>query len=126
MSREETLKKYNNNEKGKAARQRYLETKKGIEAYEKYRDSEKYRKTSREYRKQYRKDNPEKTKAHDKVTDEIRAGRLKPASSFQCAFCDSQAAHYHHNDYSKPLEILPVCYQHHSDIHKAQAQSASA
>lgn len=120
--RTESLKRYNSSEKGKTTRQKYQETQKGVTATRRYRESDKYRTMGREYRKKYRRMFPERTRAHDKVTDEIRAGRLLPASNYICYFCPNQAAHYHHDDYSKPLEVKPVCSQCHADIHKVMAQ----
>lgn len=122
--RTKSLIKYNSSEKGKTTRQRYQSSQKGITATNHYRRSNKYRSINRQYRVKYREIFPQKARAHDKVTDEIRAGRLLPASSYQCSFCSNQAVHYHHDDYSKPLEIKPVCAQCHADIHKGICQSS--
>lgn len=121
-NRSEILKRYNASEKGKAAREKYHSTPKGKGATEKYRDSGKYKEITREYRKAYRRQHPDRASAHDKVTDAIRAGKLLPANNYQCYLCKNQAMHYHHDDYSKPLEVKPVCPQCHADIHKAMAQ----
>lgn len=120
--RTDILKRYNNSEKGRKTRQKYQSTDKGKIAIKRYRKTDKYHSGTRNYARQYRKNNPERTKAHYKVTDEIRAGRLQSANNFQCRFCNNQAAHYHHDDYSKPLEIIPVCPQCHIDIHKVMAR----
>lgn len=39
----------------------------------------------------------------------IRTGKLKPAHLFNCADCGSKASQYEHRDYSKPLDVDPVC-----------------
>ena len=40
---------------------------------------------------------------------EIRAGRIRPAKEFQCVDCGVPAQAYDHRDYSKPLDVQPVC-----------------
>lgn len=62
------------------------------------------------------KNHPEKFLARRAVRNEIRSGRLvkKP-----CAICsDFNWVHAHHEDYSKPLEIIWLCPAHHSERHK--------
>lgn len=39
----------------------------------------------------------------------VRSGAIKKASSYQCVDCGDKAAEYDHRDYSKPLEVEPVC-----------------
>lgn len=39
----------------------------------------------------------------------VRAGRIKPARGLFCVDCGKQAAVYDHRDYSKPLDVEPVC-----------------
>ncbi len=68
------------------------------------------------YLKKYREDNPEKYKAHNALNNAVRDGKvIKPA---QCERCKSVGIlHGHHDDYSKPLQVIwlcPVC--HHGDI----------
>ena len=57
----------------------------------------------------YRQTNPEKYKAHYAVNNAVQSGRLKPARAFGCSECGQPATEYHHDDYSKPLDIRPVC-----------------
>ena len=48
--------------------------------------------------------------AHRAVMEAIRTGVLKPAYAFLCADCRNEHAEvYDHRDYSKPLDVDPVC-----------------
>lgn len=50
-----------------------------------------------------------KQAAHKAVADAIRTGLLKRPAEFDCADCSEPAIEYDHRDYSKPLEVAPVC-----------------
>lgn len=39
----------------------------------------------------------------------MRRGELKPATAFACVDCGKPAQCYGHRDYSKPLDVEPVC-----------------
>jgi hypothetical protein len=43
------------------------------------------------------------------VSCAIKRGDLPPPSNFKCTDCDKPAAQYDHRDYSKPLDVQPVC-----------------
>lgn len=43
------------------------------------------------------------------VARAIREQRLSPASHFCCTDCGAPAQEYDHRDYSKPLDVEPVC-----------------
>jgi hypothetical protein len=47
--------------------------------------------------------------AHCKVHRAIKCGDLDPASHFDCVDCGGQAEVYDHRDYTKPLDVQPVC-----------------
>lgn len=66
--------------------------------------------------KKYRNDNPEKYKAHGILNRAIRAGKIARQN---CSIC-SKKAHAHHEDYSKPLEVVWLCSIHHSQKHHQQ------
>jgi hypothetical protein len=55
---------------------------------------------------------PEKKAAWKAVTIAVAAGKLIP----QNCFC-GKIGQAHHPDYSKPLEVLWLCTQHHADQH---------
>lgn len=43
------------------------------------------------------------------VAKAVRLGALPRASTLLCVDCGQQARDYDHRDYSKPLEVQPVC-----------------
>lgn len=63
--------------------------------------------------KEWRKQNPEKYQAHLAVKKSLRHGVLKKK---ECAICGDKAQ-AHHEDYSKPLEVIWLCQTHHSNLH---------
>lgn len=72
------------------------------------------------YYKEYRKNNPEKRKAKDKVNSTIRAGKFpKPCICSQCGKTTLEVKlNYHHEDYSKPLEVISLCCKCHKKVHE--------
>lgn len=57
---------------------------------------------------------PERNIAHGKVFIELRAGRIIK----QPCFCGKIKSEAHHEDYSKPLEIIWLCKKHHIEADK--------
>lgn len=43
------------------------------------------------------------------VAKTVKQGTLAPPSDFDCADCGKPAKNYDHRDYTKPLEVTPVC-----------------
>lgn len=64
--------------------------------------------------------NPEKRKAHVIVSNAIRDGRIERRPCERCG----KKAHAHHDDYSKPLDVVWLCPVHHVARHKELSQSA--
>lgn len=89
----QSQRKYNQTEKGKVVRDRHI----------------------RKHHEMY----PEKNKAHIIVNNAIANGKIKPVGSYICSRCkERQAEHYHHPDYNKPLDVIPVCTPCHIAIHR--------
>lgn len=63
--------------------------------------------------REWRKRNPEKYRAQNTVNNAIRNGKFERKG---CVVC-GEKAHAHHEDYSKPLEVVWLCPKHHSDYH---------
>lgn len=70
--------------------------------------------------KKWRYSNIEKWKAHKLVYTNIRNRNLKKDP---CVICGNEKSEAHHEDYSKPLDIMWLCkkhhYEHHVNIRKA-------
>ena len=52
---------------------------------------------------------PLRRKAAALITQAVRKGLLPPARTLICVDCGKQARDYDHRDYSKPLNVNPVC-----------------
>jgi len=64
---------------------------------------------SRNYRKKY----PDRYRAYGIVNNAVRSGKL---IRLPCAICGDLNSHGHHEDYSKPLEVVWVCALHHHEL----------
>jgi hypothetical protein len=71
----------------------------------------------------YRERHPEKRRAHNAVQTAIRNGSIVKSP---CVECGSGKAHAHHDDYSKPLEIVWLCHTHHMQRHAMLAARGDA
>lgn len=49
------------------------------------------------------------SQAHRAVQKAIKAGDLPAANTLTCVDCGTQARDYDHRDYSRPLDVQPVC-----------------
>lgn len=86
-----------------------------------YREYEKKRGETPERRRQrtlacqrHRMKNPEKNKARQRVCDAKRRGKIVEQP---CEVCGALNVHAHHEDYSKPLDVIWLCPKHHAWIH---------
>lgn len=65
---------------------------------------------------EWQRNNPEKKKAHDKVFQAIKMGKIiKPISCSECLREKRLSAH--HNNYSRPLDVLWLCSSCHKKKH---------
>lgn len=67
-----------------------------------------------ELNRRWRKNNPEKYAAHRAVSNALRDGKLQKQP---CAICGDKLSQAHHNDYTKPLDVVWLCQQHHAQVH---------
>ena len=88
-----------------------------IRAYDiaRYKQNPKRRDRIRKRSVAWRKLNPEKYVAQSAVSSALRCKRLKKLT---CLVCGRPDTHGHHEDYSKPLDVMWLCTVHHSLIHK--------
>lgn len=63
---------------------------------------------------------PEQHKAHKKVLYAVKVGKLPAVTSLTCADCGKPARNYHHEDYSKPLDVIPLCRFCHAARHSKE------
>jgi hypothetical protein len=97
-----------------------------VQAYERERaKTPKRRELNKRIQKQWLIDNPEKVnidrvrnphkyRARMAVGNALRSGLLVKG---ECEVCGSSKVTAHHADYDKPLEVVWLCHQHHSDLH---------
>ena len=58
--------------------------------------------------------NRDKYLAHKKVEYAVKIGKM---AKRPCERCGAANAHAHHDDYSKPLEVMWLCPVHHRERH---------
>jgi len=73
-------------------------------------------KSNPETNKLWIKRNQHKRRAHNVVSNALRDGRLH---RHPCCICGNKAQ-AHHEDYSKPLEVIWFCPKHHGQHHASQ------
>lgn len=87
-----------------------------IDKYREY-DRKRGSRQTAEYLREYRAKNPEKYKARSAVQNAIRDGRLEKPE--KCSCCGEETRiHGHHDDYSRPLEVIWLCTLCHKQRHK--------
>lgn len=91
------------------------------ERHRRYKKTDKGGAVLRESRLRWVGKNPEKRAAHIAVGNAVRSGKLTKPST--CSKCGESAAkiHGHHNDYSKPLEVVWLCPSCHAEVHRRKA-----
>lgn len=57
---------------------------------------------------------PEKTRARLMVKRAVKSGKIVRQP---CNVCGDPQAEAHHEDYSKPLEVVWLCFKHHREAH---------
>jgi hypothetical protein len=86
-----------------------------VEARKKYGKDSKNRDIFRESKRKWDANNPQKKRAHGLVSDAIKLGKLEKTS---CIICENEKTEGHHEDYSKPLEVVWLCDFHHKKRHR--------
>lgn len=78
-------------------------------------NKELYRDQVRNYRARHK----DRVSAGLKLQWAIESGKMPPAKELICEACGKAAQDYHHPDYSKPLEVVPLCKSCHRRLHGA-------
>lgn len=67
------------------------------------------------YQREYRRNNREKSIAHQRAERAARSGLITPKP---CEVCGAkERIEMHHEDYSKPLDVVFLCSMHHKRAH---------
>ena len=74
---------------------------------------------SNEAKQRWAEKNPEKIKAHQSLDNAVRDRKV---IKFPCQICGSEDSEGHHEDYTKPLEVIWLCPKHHSEHHKRKRE----
>lgn len=72
------------------------------------------RERSNQIRREWTERNPDKRKAHTRVSNAVRDGRLE---RLPCEVCGAPTVEAHHNDYAAPLDVRWLCKVHHEAAH---------
>jgi hypothetical protein len=102
----------------KDVKENYKLNREKFSLYEKKRNQKPERKAKKLiYQANRRARNPEKERTRYLTTNAIRDGRLikKP-----CIYCNSEKVQAHHHDYSKPLDVIWVCFTCHREREHGQ------
>lgn len=81
----------------------------GKAAYRRYRVSPKGKATLDRAQRKDRTRHPERYKANAAVNNTVQNGKLPNCTTQRCKDCGGRAQCYHHEDYSQPLVVVPLC-----------------
>lgn len=99
----------------RAVRINYRENRAHYQAYERVRCQDPDRKQhALAYQRKRRTTKREKSVARARVQYAVRMGTLVAQP---CEVCGSEKVQAHHEDYSKPLEVMWLCFEHHRARH---------
>lgn len=76
----------------------------------------------RAYKEKWKKNNPQKYKAHIESGNKLRDGKL---TKQPCLICGDPNSQKHHEDYSKPLDVIWLCPKHHAELHKNRRKKSN-
>ena len=119
-------KTYAQSPKGKDTQRRYWKSKKGKRLRHNHRQTAKSKMYFRKYRKQWRSQHPQYVKAINAVSDAVKRNIILAASEQLCWECGKPANGYHHflgYDVTHRLDVFPLCFQCHTNIHRGIASS---
>lgn len=84
-----------------------------------HKHTEAFKESRRKSSAKWVKNNYKKYRAHFKLRDAILRGDIKRKP---CEVCGEEKSDGHHEDYSKPLEIMWLCHKHHEEHHHSTPQ----
>ena len=83
-----------------------------------YREDPKRKTHIQETGRRWAENYPEKRNAHYAVNNAVRDGRLEKTACVGCGA--TERVHGHHEDYSKPLDVIWMCAKCHNRYHHAK------
>lgn len=81
-------------------------------------DPEACRIRKREWRRRNPQPQTDEVRARNRAQHARRRGRIKLGSCVVCG--ERKATEFHHADYSKPLEVVSICPEHHRSLHRGE------
>lgn len=97
---------------------------KRVEARRAYQQTEVGKAAGTKAKQKYIELNPKKRSVHITTGNAIRDGKLMKGSCEVCLTNENIVAH--HCDYDKPLDVMWLCAQHHSDWHDKNGEALNA
>lgn len=91
--------------------------------YSKRKNTDKLKDRSKRNYLRYVAKNPEKAKAHQLLNHAVKQGNIKKQPCEKCGA--TYRIHGHHDDYSKPLDVVWLCAKHHIERHQQLKKSPS-
>jgi len=77
-------------------------------------NKDKMNKRHAEYRKHLSPEAKKRQRSREILKDVVRSGRIKRQP---CTICGEIKSQSHHEDYSKPFEVIWLCHKHHLEKH---------
>lgn len=92
-----------------------------VQARKEYQKSDAGKVAASKAKKKYIESNPKKRSVHITTGNAIRDGKLTKGDCEVCGTSSNIVAH--HCDYNKPLDVMWLCAQHHSDWHAEHGEA---
>lgn len=117
--------RYNQTNRGKDSNRRaveiYYQSNRGKLTIQEYQQSDKRKAYRKEYQASFRIRKPEVIKAYNEVNKAVKSGKLIK----QPCHCGETKVGGHHEDYSRPLDVIWLCSKHHGELEKSNKKSQS-
>lgn len=93
-----------------------------VQARAEYRETDAFKESHSKANAKYRNEKPEWKFARNVLYAAVRDKKLLPQPCFVCG----DKAEAHHTDYSRPLDVVWLCDQHHKQVHAQHRQHLRA
>lgn len=101
-------------------KRKYSNSDKGKNSLTRYRSTQAFRQSQRDYNNKKRQSTAEKIRhsAHERVRYRIKTGKLPHPSTLLCVDCGNRAEHYHHYNGYACNDVVPICASCHRSKHE--------